>query len=329
MATILPDREIKKLLGICILDGSEDNIKPNSYELRLGNKVRFHSTDEPRELEPDQYLEIHPGELVTVNSFEKIDFSRKTVQKVYPNHLLLGFITPTTTMMREGVSLTATKIDAGFKGDLNWGIRHSSIHPTVLKCGERLFKLTIYKLGPEESADTLYGERPTDFYQETEGIKVSARTIPADIPKSKIVSRDPKKLDPKKQLKEAGYPYSHIGTELVALDGKFEIVSKDVALLKQEFEKQAVKLSDKIDKESISLSEKMDEMKNFLSQKFESYVDKKHLSLYGYIIAISVFLLALLQYLKEQPATLTQALVLIGVGVAAIIITRLLARGSK
>lgn len=329
MATILPDREIKKLIGVCILNGTEDNIKPNAYELRLGNKVKFHSTDEERELEQDQYLEILPGELVTVNSHEKIDFSEKTVKRIYPDNLLLGFITPTTTMMREGVSLTATKIDAGFRGDLNWGIRHSSIHPTILKYGERLFKLTIYKLSPEERPDVLYGEGPTDFYQDTEGIKGSARTLPVDIPKSKIVSRDPDKIDPKKQLQEAGYPYSHIGTELDALHGKFEIVSQDVASIKQEFEKQAEKLSEKIDKETLSLSGKMDELKSFLFQKIESYVDKKHLSLYGYIIGIASFMLALWQYLRMQPATLTHVAIFILIGIAALIITQLMSRRMK
>jgi len=35
--------------------------------------------------------------------------------------MIMGLITPTTTMMREGISQVATKIDAGFKGrDLLW-----------------------------------------------------------------------------------------------------------------------------------------------------------------------------------------------------------------
>jgi hypothetical protein len=32
------------------------------------------------------------------------------------------------------------------------------------------------------------------------------------------------RIDPKKQLKEAGYPFDHIGTELVSLHGKFEAI---------------------------------------------------------------------------------------------------------
>jgi hypothetical protein len=61
------------------------------------------------------------------------------------------------------------------------------------------------------------------------------------------------KLDPKKQLREAGYPFSHIGTELIHLDAKFEVVSKDYLLLKTDFEKRASELDDKIGKDTASV----------------------------------------------------------------------------
>src|SRR3989442_814518 len=82
---------------------------------------------------------------------------------------------------------------------------------------------------------------------------LSARRIPADIPKSKIVRSSIDKLDPKKQLREAGYPFDHIGSELVHLDGKFEMVSKDVLLLKNDFERKTSELSKKIESETASV----------------------------------------------------------------------------
>ncbi len=46
MPKILPDREIEKLIGSVIINGSEDCIKSNSIDLRLGSAVRFLSTNE-------------------------------------------------------------------------------------------------------------------------------------------------------------------------------------------------------------------------------------------------------------------------------------------
>ncbi len=52
MANVLPDREIKALIGKAILGGSADCIRVNSYEVRLGHKARFDSTGEEVEV-PD------------------------------------------------------------------------------------------------------------------------------------------------------------------------------------------------------------------------------------------------------------------------------------
>ncbi len=98
--------------------------------------------------------------------------------------------------------------------------------------------LTIFRLEKDESPEAEYGEGAQNQYQDTEGIKRSSRRIPADLPKSKLVSSSFEKLDPTKQLKEAGYPFDHIATELTDLHGKFEVVSTDVRLLKDQFEKQ-------------------------------------------------------------------------------------------
>jgi len=54
-------------------------------------------------------------------------------------------------------------------------------------------------------------------------------------------------LDPTKQLQEAGYPFSHIGTELTTLHGKFVIVSQDVAALRETIESEGKALSKKVD----------------------------------------------------------------------------------
>src|SRR5207245_8236742 len=168
---------------------------------------------------------VSPGETVAISSLEQIDFSAEAVRKLLPDSMLMGFITPTTTMMREGISQVATKIDAGFRGTLNWGLRNGSTRDLVLQHGEPIFKLTLFLLDGDESPDNAYGSRPGDAYQNSEGIARSSRRIPADLPKDRVVASSFDKLDPKKQLREAGYPFNHIGTELTQLHGKFEVVS--------------------------------------------------------------------------------------------------------
>src|SRR5436309_15796818 len=104
MAQILADKDIRQLLGSVLVNADQKLINPNGIELRLGRHVLFHSTDEERELEPDRFLKVGPGESVSISSLESIDFTASTVQKVLPGVMLMGLITPTTTMMREGIS---------------------------------------------------------------------------------------------------------------------------------------------------------------------------------------------------------------------------------
>src|SRR5437879_9760479 len=115
MATILADREIRKLVGSVLIGADTNKINPNGIELRLGKDVHFHSTGEEKELGPGLFLKVS-GETVSIASMEQIDFTASTVQALLPNVMLMGFITPTTTVMREGISQVATKIDAGFRG---------------------------------------------------------------------------------------------------------------------------------------------------------------------------------------------------------------------
>lgn len=146
MARILADKNIKPIIGRVLIDADENLLNPNGIELRLGKYVRFHSTGEEKELGPGMFLQVSPGETVVISSIEEIDFTAETVRSMMPDTMLMGFITPTTTMMREGISQVATKIDAGFKGQMNWGLRNGSIQKLTLQYSEPIFKLTIFVL---------------------------------------------------------------------------------------------------------------------------------------------------------------------------------------
>ena len=111
MAEILSDAQIRNLIGKVIINADENLINPNSIELKLGNEVLFHSTDEELKIKEGNFLKILPGETLTFSSYETLDFTSDTINEIYPNERLLGLLTPTTTMMREGISQVTTKID--------------------------------------------------------------------------------------------------------------------------------------------------------------------------------------------------------------------------
>src|SRR5258708_11915295 len=116
----------------------------------------------------------------------------------------MELITPTTTMMREGMMQSATKVHAGYCGDLNWGFRNSSAKDFTMQQGEPMFNLTLFLLEDSEVPDAEYGDGPENKYQNSKGVVSSQRRIPADIPQEKIVTSSFYKLDPKVQLREAG-----------------------------------------------------------------------------------------------------------------------------
>ena len=316
MAKILADRQIRKLLGSVVIDADDSLVNPNGIELRLGRNVIFQSTGEEAELGPGLFLKVNPGESVSISSLEKIDFTAKTVQEHFPDSMLMGFINPTTTMMREGISQVATKIDAGFRGILNWGLRNNSTKELVLQYGEPMFKLTMFLLEQDESPETAYGDRERDSYQDTEGIMRSRRRIPADIPKKEVVSSSFDKLDPKKQLREAGYPFDHIGTELTSLHGKFEVVSKDVMVLRDEIEKRTEALSGKIEQEA-----------GTLLGKVEILFDRKFFRIIGIIIGAVPLMYGGVTYLQGTALGGNAiAFLAVGLGIVILAVTYVMSR---
>lgn len=322
MAKILADREVSKMLGSVVIGAEEKYINPNGIELRLGKHVYFASTGEEKKLAENLFLQVNPGESVIISSMEKLDFTTETVQKIFPDKSLMAFVTPTTTMMREGISQVSTKVDTGFRGLLNWGFRNSSTGKFVMQYGEPIFKLTFFLLELGERPDVEYGKTERHTYQDTEGIRLSRRRIPVNIPKKSLVSSSFGKLDPKKQLREAGYPFDHIGSELVELQGKFEFVSSDIKALKDQFEKQTGTLSTKIVEETTAISKRLDDFKDTFFQRVEALFQRKFLWIVGVLVAAFTIVMAACNYLKEKNVD-TFVILMIGVtaGIVILLIT--------
>jgi deoxycytidine triphosphate deaminase len=317
MSRTLPDREVKKLIGSLLLGGDEQYLNPNGIELRLGANVRFDSTGEEKQLSDGLFLKVNPGETVIVSSFEKLDFSKESVQKIYPGKMIMGIITPTTTMMREGILQVTTKVDAGFRGLLNWGFRNSSTKEFVIQYREPIFKLTLFLLDENEVPEVPYGEGDRHTYQDTAGIRLSSRRIPAQIPKKSIVASSFEKLDPIKHLSEAGYPFNHISTELVGLQGKWEIVSSDIRVLKDQFQRQSDLLSAKIVEETRSISGRLDEFKETFIDKVESLFQKKFFWVTSVLIAALGIMGAVYKYLEAKNVGINKILTAAIIGSAS------------
>jgi hypothetical protein len=172
-------------------------------------------------------------------------------------------------------------------------------------------KLTFELLEGSEVPEFEYGERSNDRYQNTEGILVSARRIPAEIPKDKLVRSAFDKIDPKKRLKETGYPFNAIGSDLVQLHEKFEIVSGEVKAL-----------TEKIDSETASIMKKLDETKTWVAEHFEHLFTKKFFAIICALAGIISVFYATLTFLKGQgmPQSVIAGIAL-GIGVALLVLT--------
>ena len=219
MTQVLADKAVKSLLGSVILGTDESYLNPNGIELRLGNSVKFHSTQEVQSINPGDYLKVGPGQAVTICSLEKIDFSPGVVAKVLPGKQLMGLITPTTTMMREGISQITTKVDSGYCGYLNWSLRNNSFRDIFIEQGEPIYKLTLLALEEEEELPaSVYGERDRDQYQGGEGIQNSTRRISAVM--QRVVQAT--NTDPRITLEEAGFPFNQIAKEFDSYNNKLD-----------------------------------------------------------------------------------------------------------
>ena len=227
MAKILDDADLNRLLGTVIVDGDESSIRPNSYILRLGEHGEFLNTGKEFELGKDKKgIRIQPGHSVGVTAQETLDFTRDTVQSIFPGEDLHGILSPTTDLSREGIGASSTQVDAGYYGTLNWTLTNSSSHERRFVHQERLYRLTILRLEEGETPENLY----TGDYQRREGYVRSERTgAPVGMRETEwedaSVSGGPEEmLD---NLIKSGYPWQLPGTRLKAIDQQFKTVTQE------------------------------------------------------------------------------------------------------
>ncbi len=269
MATLLNDKEIKGLLGTVIVDGKEECVRPNSYILRLGSHGEFTNTSKIFELGRNQGIDLHPGHIVHVTSLETIDFSAQTIEKLYPGCNLHGFLSPTTDLSREGLTVASTQVDAGFHGTLNWTINNHSAISSRFCYAEKLFRLTIFRLHDDEKPQSLY----QGDYQNKTGLVRSERKGPP------VGMRDSDFINPLTEdspentiavLIKSGYPWNLLGTELKKIDNQLATVSSEYATIKDSIEKlevQVTNINTRLDKQPPPLTKQ--DVKEIITGEFK------------------------------------------------------------
>jgi dCTP deaminase len=106
MNCLLPDHQIKsyvKAKKLIIEPFDQSYLEPASYDLRVGNNIISITNGGPKQLTADKFI-INPGELILVESLEKVGFP----------DFLQGRICSKVTLLQKGLSSIATKIDPGY-----------------------------------------------------------------------------------------------------------------------------------------------------------------------------------------------------------------------
>lgn len=230
MATILNDDSIRKLFGTVITQANEDCLRPNSYVLRLGKFGEFLTSDKAFEIgeKSKRGIIIPPGHSVGITALEDIDFSRETVHQIFPDHDLHAILSPTTDLSREGIVAQTTQVDAGYRGTLNWTIANTSGRDAKFVYGEKIYRMTIFKLAKGETPDKIYA----GDYQDQHGYIGSQRKGPPAGMKSAQWVHATDEGGPEdmlNQLIKSGYPWNALGSRLKHIDNELKTVTEEYA----------------------------------------------------------------------------------------------------
>ena len=227
MVDILNDVELRRVLGTVIVDGDESCVRPNSYTLRLGAEGEFLNSGKEFHLgKQKKGIKVQPGQSVAVTALEQLDFSRETVGKFFPDHDLHAFISPTTDLSREGIVAPTTQADPGYKGTLNWTITNTSSEERRFVHQERIYRLTVLKLGDGERPESLYAG---DYQEKTGYVRSQRSGAPVGMKDNEwedaFADDSPEIL--LDSLIKSGYPWSLLGERLKAIDGQFRTVTEE------------------------------------------------------------------------------------------------------
>ena len=318
MATLLNDKELESLFEKVIIGADKECLRPNSYILRLGSVGEFTTTNKEFNIKKDKGIILPPGHSVAVTALEKIDFSKETVQAHYSECNLHGFLSPTTDLSREGLTISSTQVDAGYHGTLNWTIHNNSPNEARFIYGEKIFRLSVLLLDKDESPKQLYA----GDYQGQEGYVRSARRgppvgmKPSDWIGPLIGDSPEKKLE---ALINSGYPWNLLGERLKTIDSQFKTVTDEYSDIKDKIED----ISNRINTINTTINAQTPQLTHDqISTIFDAKINKLVLGGTGALLAfvgagVSVFAdERVMNFIKNNSALV--GLSLLGIGIAVI-----------
>jgi len=236
MARILSDKDLRSLFGTVLINADDSCLRPNSYVLRLGAHGEFLNTGKEFDLSKTKKgIKIHPGHSVGVTAHEELDFRRDTVHKIYPDHDLHAFVSPTTDLSREGIIAPTTQVDAGYHGTLNWTFSNNSSEERAFLFKERIYRVTVWFLEAGERPEQLY----TGDYQSKTGYVRSHRSgAPVGMKASEWEEPFEKggPQDLLEQLIASGYPWGMLGKRLKAIDEQFKDITNEYSAIQDSIE---------------------------------------------------------------------------------------------
>jgi len=274
MATVLNDIELKKLFGTIILKGDESCLRPNSYILRMGDRGEYLNTNKKFSIgDEKQGIKIPPGHSVGLTSYEDIDFTREKVHKIYPGHDLHALITPTTDLSREGIVASATQIDAGYNGTLNWTLVNTSNQERRYLYKTEGFRMTILKLSEGEVPLKPYDGH---YHKQFGYVKSKRRDAPVGMEDAEwetaFIKGGPEDL--LEVLAKAGPPWNVLSERLTIIDNKFETVHDEYKNIKDSIDELKTKIT-KIDSYQDDIIKKMESAVTSVIEKgFPAWEDR-------------------------------------------------------
>lgn len=239
MATILSDKELKKLIGSVIIDGDESCIRPNAYILRLGSDGEFKNMNKPFSIgdKGKKGIKLASGHAAGLSSYEQLDFRRETVHKIYPNCDLFAYLSPVTDLSREGITTHTTQVDAGYHGVLSWTINNTSNEENEFLFKEKLYRLTVFKLDQNEETP----EKPYegDYQGKKDYVRSTRKSAPRGMKESEwetsFAEGSPE--NHLESLINSGFPWNKLGKQLKEIDWELKEVTEEYSKIDDSLKK--------------------------------------------------------------------------------------------
>src|SRR5207248_8398797 len=137
--------------------------------------------------------------------------------------------------------------------------------------------------------------------------------------KDKTICSSFDKIDPKRQLREAGPPFNYVGSELVALQGRFEIVDRNFT-----------ELSKKIDTETSSVVGKIEELKKWTVEQIDHIFSRKFGMVIGSVLGGLSILFGSLKFVAGYfPGPSFLMITSLSLGVVILLVTYIISKRTK